>query len=83
MNGMSNRDRAFLAEMGIAPLWSARAKVQAAAPEAHHEPAADAEAVSRAAPYQAMPSPAPAPGSMIDSAWGEAAALAPAPSLVA
>ena len=72
MNGMSNRDRAFLAEMGIAPLWSARAKVQAAAPEAHHEPAAEAEAVSRAAPYQAMPSPAPAPGSMIDSAWGEA-----------
>ena len=84
MNGMSNRDCAFLAEMGITPLWSARAQAQAAAPALHLEPEAEAEAVVSAvslpapAPYQPMPSPAPAPGSLIASAWdGTAPTLAP------
>ena len=84
MSGMSNRDCAFLAEMGITPLWSARAQAQAAAPALHLEPEAEAEAVVSAvslpasAPYQPMPSPAPAPGSLIASAWdGTAPTLAP------
>jgi uracil-DNA glycosylase family 4 len=85
MNGMSSRDAAFLAEMGIAPLWNARASEQPAAvePEPAAEPAA-VPAVSAApapapaaVPHQPMPSPAPAPGSMIDSAWGD---TAPAPA---
>jgi uracil-DNA glycosylase family 4 len=88
MNGMSERDTAFLAEMGIAPLWSARAQpamfVAEPEPEAAPEAASEAEpetivsAAPAAAPYQPMPSPAPAPGSMIDSAWGDTAAPAPA-----
>jgi DNA polymerase len=85
MNGMSNRDAAFLAEMGIAPLWNARASGQpaeaepeaAAAVEPAPAPAVIAAPVPPAAPYQPMPPPAPAPGSMIDSAWGDAA---PAPA---
>lgn len=72
MNGMSNRDAAFLAEMGISPLWSARTGEQPAQAEAEPEPA-PAVTVAPAAPSQPMPSPAPAPGSMIDSAWGDAA----------
>ena len=83
MNGMSNRDAAFLAEMGIAPLWNARASEPPAEAEPEAEvdlapaPAVIAAPVPPAAPYQPMPSPAPAPGSMIDSAWGDAA---PAPA---
>jgi len=81
MNGMSNRDCAFLAEMGITPLWSARANVQSAPLEAEPDVAVSAVPAPAlvAAPYQSMPSPAPAPGSMIDSAWGESAS-APAPT---
>jgi uracil-DNA glycosylase family 4 len=91
MNGMSNRDAAFLAEMGIAPLWSARTPglAQPAAFEPESEPEVEAEAAEAvtsavpapapaAAPYQPMPSPKPAPGSMIDSAWGDTAPPAPA-----
>ena len=90
MNGMSHRDCAFLAEMGIAPLWSARVQAPAAAPALHLEPEAVAEAVAVAvavtsavpapyqAPYQPMPSPAPAPGSLIASAW-DGTAPTPAP----
>jgi uracil-DNA glycosylase family 4 len=78
MNGMSNRDAAFLAEMGIAPLWNARASEPAA--EAEAAVAAPAPQASAAAPLVVapMPSPAPAPGSLIDSAWGDAAPPAPA-----
>jgi DNA polymerase len=73
MSGLSPRDAAFLAEMGIAPLWTARAGGQGA--EAQAEVAASApEASAAPAPAQPMPSPAPAPGSLIvDAAWGEAA----------
>jgi len=83
MNTMSHRDCAFLAEMGIAPLWRARAQAQAA-PALHLEPEAETEAVSEViaapapAPYQPMPSPAPAPGSLIESAWGDTAPAPPA-----
>jgi uracil-DNA glycosylase family 4 len=64
MNGMSNRSAAFLAEMGIAPLWTARASEQAA----QAEPAAIAAEEPGAAPV-------PAPGA--DSAWGDSAPAAP------
>lgn len=91
MNGISPRDAAFLAEMGIAPLWSARA-ADAAVPAAA-EPAQAAEApapVARgprpgepAPPAErvfSMPSPAPAPGSaIVEPAWGDEAP-APPPS---
>lgn len=79
MSGITDRNAAFLAEMGITPLWNARASEQAPAAE---EPAAEAAVVAPAAsapaPYQPMPSPAPAPGSKIDSAWGDAAPPPPA-----
>ncbi|MDB5920718.1 MAG: Uracil-DNA glycosylase [Massilia sp.] len=90
MNGMSNRDCAFLAEMGITPLWSARAAAEPAAAPAPAvamgaaapapAPAAGPRPGEPAAPAErvfSMPSPAPAPGSMIDSAWGDSA---PAPA---
>jgi uracil-DNA glycosylase family 4 len=79
MSGISDRNAAFLAEMGIAPLWSARGGepvADSAAPEA--APAVSAPAPAPA-PVQAMPSPAPAPGSkIVDSAWGDAAPPTPA-----
>jgi DNA polymerase len=84
MNGIPPRDAAFLAEMGIAPLWTARKIDEAEQPE-HAEPApepavaavamapAPAPTIAPApAPTQAMPSPAPAPGSRIDPAWNDA-----------
>lgn len=80
MNAISNRAAAFLAEMGIAPLWSARARAPAAAAEleaAAAAPAAAGIAPPPAAAVFSMPSPAPAPGSAIDSAWGDAALPAP------
>jgi DNA polymerase len=81
MSGLSQRDAAFLAEMGIAPLWNARAGGQAVEAEAEAEvaaaapaPEASAAPVLAPAPAQPMPSPAPAPGSLIvDSAWGDTA----------
>jgi DNA polymerase len=84
MSGLSQRDAAFLAEMGIAPLWNARAGGQPVEAEAQAEaevavapPAPEAGAAP--APVQPMPSPAPAPGSLIvDSAWGDAAPPPPA-----
>ena len=78
MNGMSNRDAAFLAEMGIAPLWNARGGEQP--PEAEAAVAASAPGAAAPAPVAVapMPSPAPAPGSKIDSAWGDAAPPPPA-----
>jgi DNA polymerase len=74
MNGISNRDAAFLAEMGITPLWKARGSEQAPEVEVAVEIAVapPAPVVAAAAPHQPMPSPAPAPGSKIDSAWGDA-----------
>jgi uracil-DNA glycosylase family 4 len=73
MSGISDRSAAFLAEMGITPLWSVRGSEPA--PEALMEApvavAAPAPAPAPAAYSQPMPSPAPAPGSKIDSAWGE------------
>jgi uracil-DNA glycosylase family 4 len=86
MNGVANRAAAFLAEMGIAPLWSARAGEPPlqAKPESEYEyepePAPPVAVAPAAAPppAQPMPSPAPAPGSMIDSAWGDAAPPPPA-----
>jgi uracil-DNA glycosylase family 4 len=69
MSGISDRDAAFLAEMGITPLWSARGAEPAEAPPAALE---EVIAPAPAAYSQPMPSPAPAPGSKIDSAWGDA-----------
>ena len=88
MTGISQRDCAFLAEMGIAPLWSARAQADPRTPELPLEPQAVAVAsavpvpvpvqIQAPAPYQPMPSPAPAPGSMIDSAWSDVTPAPPA-----
>jgi DNA polymerase len=82
MSGISGRNAAFLAEMGITPLWNARggeAAPEAEAAAAAPEPAPVASAPEPApAPYQAMPSPAPAPGSKIDTAWGDTAPPPPA-----
>lgn len=71
---IGERDAAFLAEMGIGPLWSLRAVPEAAAevaaeaaPQAPAEPVA--AAVAPAAPPVQAPAPAPAP----------AQALAPPP----
>jgi uracil-DNA glycosylase family 4 len=81
MNGMSNRDAAFLAEMGIAPLWSARAGEQVIEAEEAAPPAAEPAIVAPA------PAPAPAPARAAapvaaarpaaDSAWGDSAPPAP------
>ena len=95
MNGMSNRNAAFLAEMGIAPLWSPRTAAEPAAarepvPVVEIETAPPASLPPKAAPRPgepaapaervfSMPSPKPAPGSMIDSAWGESSSSAPLP----
>ena len=74
MNGMSGRDAAFLAEMGIAPLWSARASEQVTEAEPAEPPAADEPAIVATAPAAApVASPAPA----ADSAWGDSAPPAP------
>ena len=75
---ISDRDTAFLAEMGIGPLWQMRAgpqPVEAEPPVVETPVAAPGPAP---APYQAMPSPAPAPGSKIDPAWGDTAPPPPA-----
>ncbi len=76
---ISDRNAAFLAEMGVGPLWQLRAAPQPAEAEAPvaEEPVAKAPEPAPA-PYQAMPSPAPAPGSKIDPAWGDAAPQPPA-----
>jgi DNA polymerase len=66
MSGQSGRAAAFLAEMGIAPLWNARA----GEPATQALPAARALGRSQPWPrprlrppvHQPMPSPAPAPG---------------------
>ena len=78
MSGISDRDAAFLAEMGIAPLWNARGSEAAPEIEAAVEAPAPVASAPATAPYQAMPSPAPAPGSKIDTAWGDTAAPPPA-----
>jgi DNA polymerase len=87
MSSLSSRDAAFLAEMGIGPLWNARASEPAAPAEiVEAAPVPEASAVSApvaavvaAQVYQPMPSPAPAPGSLIvDSAWGDTAPPPPA-----
>ena len=49
MNGMSRRDAAFLAEMGITPLWHVRAGAPAAEAESEAEFAAEAESGADAA----------------------------------
>lgn len=61
MNRLSERDAAFLAEMGIGPLWSLRAAP--AAPEAPEAPEAEPESVPEPVPaVQAQAAPqAPAP----------------------
>jgi DNA polymerase len=78
---ISDRDTAFLTEMGIGPLWQMRAAPQPAEAEAE-APVIEAPAATppgpAPAPYQAMPSPAPAPGSKIDPAWGDTAPPPPA-----
>lgn len=71
MSGLSPRDEVFLAEMGIAPLWTLRAVPETAAP-------AEAEVAVEAAPaaLEAEPAPAAAPP-QAEPAWDDAAAPAP------
>ncbi len=87
MNRLSERDAAFLAEMGIGPLWSLRSQPQPE-PAAETEPAPEA-VVADAAPQAALqplaPPPMPrqvaeapvrpawTPPAREDSAWGDAA----------
>ena len=72
----SGRDEAFLAEMGITPLWRLRREPADASgrAEAEAEAAAVAEAPRAEAPPVAAPVPAPAPGFVPppprDPAWG-------------
>ncbi|MCC2956229.1 uracil-DNA glycosylase [Massilia sp. IC2-477] len=88
MNRISDRDAAFLAEMGIGPLWSPRAAPQpepAAAPEPAPETVAVIEAVAPQAPQPLAPPPMPrqvaeapvrpawTPPPVEDSAWGDVA----------
>jgi DNA polymerase len=77
MNASSTRAVAFLAEMGISPLW----RVRTGEAEAAGEPAdiAAAPAVAGAPPVSigAAPAPAPAPSPGADSAWGDSAPPAP------
>ena len=86
MNTLSNRDAAFLAEMGIGPLWSLRAQAPAE-PVAVSEPEPEAlvEAAPAPAPQPLAPPPMPrqvaepavrpkwTPPVSEDSAWGKAA----------
>jgi len=90
MNGFSERDTVFLAEMGLGPLWRLRAApVQAAAVQpdegdvlVEEAPAVQADAAAAARPPAAglppvVTPPAPAP----EQAWGdEAPAAAPPPA---
>ncbi|TQK10888.1 uracil-DNA glycosylase [Herbaspirillum sp. SJZ107] len=90
MNGFSERDTVFLAEMGLGPLWRLRAApVQAAAVQpdegdvlVEEAPAVHADAAAAArppaqAPVVTPPAPAPAP----EQAWAdEAPAAAPPPA---
>jgi uracil-DNA glycosylase family 4 len=66
MNGLSSRDAAFLAEMGITPLWRARAGEPAAEPVAVAVP-------ESAAPVATQPAPVPAD----DAAWSDSTPAAP------
>jgi DNA polymerase len=86
MNGMSERDAAFLAEMGIGPLWQLRARAGApAVDEADQElPEPQAAPAAQAAPGLPPP-PAPrrvAPAPVIAAAPA-ASGLAPAGQAVA
>jgi DNA polymerase len=91
MNGVRGRDIAFLAEMGIGPLWQLRAPVPA---EAEPQPlvAAEDEAAVAAragpaavqAPSAAAPLPPPPPPMRIAApaaAWAPAPVAAKAPSI--
>jgi DNA polymerase len=88
MNGMSERDVAFLAEMGIGPLWQLRARVDAPPGELAVEaeevqlPAAEAAeaAPAAAAPVTAAPEPAAAPAAA-DPAWTDERAAAAEPDI--
>ena len=88
MSGMSRRDAAFLAEMGITPLWRVRAGAPAAEVEVEGKAEAEAalncvaapvsaEAAASAAPVTVRlaspPAPASAPAAGADSAWVDAA----------
>jgi DNA polymerase len=68
MSGMSARDTAFLAEMGIGPLWAPRG---APAPEAHEAPAAAGAQASAPAARTSTP-PAPLPAAPSTPAAGQA-----------
>jgi DNA polymerase len=94
MNGVSGRDIAFLAEMGIGPLWQLRAQPQPGEPaaaagvaqvEERVEPVAVEPAAPAAAPTSA-PAPAPAPAAVpvrapADAAWADDAAAVTEPDI--
>jgi uracil-DNA glycosylase family 4 len=86
MSGIDSRSAAFLQEMGITPLWTARGAEYAAEAEAAPEPAAAPVAYSEAHMVPATPAPVLAPYSAAhlvhapaaDSAWGEEPPAPPA-----
>jgi DNA polymerase len=93
MNGMRERDVAFLAEMGIGPLWQLRARADAVAGEVEQvrvspsaQPVAEREQ-GAAAPVQApatsaaQPAPAVAAPANAGSAWGDEPAPAAEPDI--
>lgn len=85
MNSMSARDAAFLAEMGIGPLWQLRQAAEAPVPEASFEEAPFEEAAAVATePLAAVP-PAPAPAAQAvqpgEPAWNEEDAPATEPDI--
>jgi DNA polymerase len=91
MNGVSERDIAFLAEMGIGPLWQMRAQAAAEA-LAPAEPDDEALAGTQAGPAASESAPAPAaapapapvavpvatPAPVAAAAWSDAAVAATA-----
>jgi DNA polymerase len=79
MNGFSQRDAAFLAEMGLTPLWQLR-DAPGAEVDVAPEPAALDAAVAEAMPPPAGPvrAEAPAPAPVLTQAPAQAPAPAPA-----
>jgi DNA polymerase len=79
MNGFSQRDAAFLAEMGLTPLWQLRDAPAGAAEAAEDAPVLDA-AVAEDTPQARVHAEAPAPAPTQAPAQAPAPAPAPAPA---
>jgi DNA polymerase len=93
MNGVSERDIAFLAEMGIGPLWQLRAQAepepQALAGAGDEAPAGTPAGQAAAAPAPAVAAPAPAAPVPVatpapvaaDAAWSDGSATTTEPDI--